>query len=54
VRVLPETLTQMKKLSKKSSCRRCKILRLNYSFRSQNTDEEIAHGMELAKALGTR
>lgn len=53
-RVAPETLTQMKEVKKKFDTAGIKIYALNYSFRAQNTDEEIEHGMEMAKALGTK
>lgn len=53
-RVAPETLTQMKEVKKKFDAAGVHIYALNYSFRSQNTDEEIEHGMEMARALGTK
>lgn len=53
-RVAPETLTQMKEVKKKFDTAGVHIYALNYSFRIQNTDEEIEHGMEMAKALGTK
>ncbi len=53
-RVAPETLTQMKQVKAKFDAAGVKIYALNYSFRAQNTDEEIEHGMEMAKALGTK
>jgi len=53
-RVAPETLTQMKEVKKKFDTAGVHIYALNYSFRSQNTDDEIEHGMEMAKALGTK
>ena len=53
-RVAPETLTQMKEVKKKFDTAGVHIYALNYSFRAQNTDEEIEHGMEMAKALGTK
>lgn len=53
-RVAPETLTQMKEVKKKFESAGVYIYALNYSFRAQNTDEEIEHGMKMAKALGTK
>ena len=53
-RVAPQTLSQMKEVKKKFDTAGVHIYALNYSFRAQNTDEEIEHGMEMAKALGTK
>lgn len=53
-RVAPQTLSQMKEVKKKFDAAGVHIYALNYSFRAQNTDEEIEHGMEMAKALGTK
>jgi sugar phosphate isomerase/epimerase len=53
-RVAPETLTQMKEVKKKFDDAGIKIYALNYSFRPNNTDEEIDHGMSIALALGTK
>ena len=53
-RVAPGTLTQLKEVKKKFDSAGIQIYALNYSFRSQNTDEEIEHGMEMAKTLGTK
>ncbi len=53
-RVAPQTISQMKEVKKKFDTAGVHIYALNYSFRAQNTDEEIEHGMEMAKALGTK
>ena len=31
-----------------------RIYAMNYSFKASNTDEEVLHGMEMAKLLGTK
>jgi sugar phosphate isomerase/epimerase len=53
-RTSPESLTQMKEVKDKFDKAGIKIYAFNYSFRDNFTDEELAHGMELAKALGTK
>jgi sugar phosphate isomerase/epimerase len=53
-RTSPETLTQMKDVRKKFAQAGIRIYALNYSFRGSHTDEEVLHGMEMAKALGTK
>ena len=53
-RTSPETLTEMKDVRKKFSQAGIRIYALNYSFRASHTDEEVLHGMEMAKALGTK
>jgi sugar phosphate isomerase/epimerase len=44
----------MKDVRKKFSEAGIRIYALNYSFRKNHTDEEVLHGMEMAKALGTK
>jgi sugar phosphate isomerase/epimerase len=53
-RTAPETLVQMKDVRKKFAQAGIRIYALNYSFRRNHSDEEVAHGMEIAKALGTK
>jgi sugar phosphate isomerase/epimerase len=53
-RTAPDTLVQMKEVRKKFSQAGIRIYALNYSFRKNHTDEEVLHGMEMAKALGTK
>ena len=53
-RTSPDTLKQMKDVRAKFAKAGVKIYAFNYSFRPQNTDEEIAMGMQMAKALGTK
>jgi sugar phosphate isomerase/epimerase len=53
-RTSPETLTQLKDVRNKFSQAGIRVYALNYSFRSNHTDEEVLHGMEMAKTLGTR
>jgi sugar phosphate isomerase/epimerase len=53
-RTSPETLVQMKQVRKQFSAAGIRIYAMNYSFRSNHSDEEVLHGMEMAKALGTK
>lgn len=53
-RTSPDTLRQLRDVRKKFSEAGIRIYALNYSFRQSHTDEEVAHGMEMAKALGTK
>ena len=53
-RVAPETLEQLKGVKKKFETAGIKIYAFNYSFRPNNTDEEMEHGMKMALALGTK
>jgi len=53
-RVAPETLTQMGEVKKKFETAGIKIYAFNCSFRPNNTDDEIEHGMKMARALGTK
>src|SRR5215217_5101526 len=45
-RVAPETLDEMKQVKAKFDKAGIKLYALNYSFRPNNTDEEIEHGMK--------
>ncbi|MGH9630567.1 MAG: sugar phosphate isomerase/epimerase family protein [Bryobacteraceae bacterium] len=53
-RTAPETLAQMKEVRRKFNDAGIRVYAMNYSFRDQHTDEEIGHGMEMAKVLGTK
>ncbi len=53
-RTSPEALAQMQTVKKKFKDAGIQIYALNYSFRKNHTDEEVAHGMKMAKALGTK
>jgi sugar phosphate isomerase/epimerase len=53
-RTSPETLTQLKDLRRKFAQAGIRVYALNYSFRKNHTDEEVLHGMAMAKALGTK
>jgi sugar phosphate isomerase/epimerase len=53
-RTAPETLTQLKEVRKKFAQAGIRIYALNYSFRVSHSDEEVLHGMEMAKTLGTK
>jgi sugar phosphate isomerase/epimerase len=53
-RTAPETLTQLKDVRKKFAEAGIRVYALNYSFRRNHTDEEVLHGMEMAKTLGTK
>ena len=53
-RTAPETLVEMKGVRKKFAQAGIRIYALNYSFRKSHTDEEVLHGMAMAKALGTK
>ena len=53
-RTSPESLQQMKQIRRKFSDAGIRIYALNYSFRKNHTDEEVLHGMEMAKTLGTK
>jgi sugar phosphate isomerase/epimerase len=44
----------MKQIRRKFSDAGIRIYALNYSFRKNHTDEEVLHGMEMAKTLGTK
>ena len=53
-RTSPETLTQLRDVKKKFGQAGIRVYALNYSFRANHTDEEVLHGMEMAKTLGTK
>ena len=53
-RTSPETLAQMKQVRKQFAQAGIRVYAMNYSFRKNHTDEEVLHGMEMAKALGTK
>ncbi len=53
-RTAPETLVQLKDVRKKFAKAGIRVYALNYSFRKNHTDEEVLHGMAMAKALGTK
>lgn len=53
-RTSPASLEQMKAVRKKFDKAGIHIYAMNYSFRASNTDEEVLHGMEMAKLLGTK
>jgi sugar phosphate isomerase/epimerase len=47
-------LEQMKEVRKKFDKAGIRIYAVNFSFRGSNTDEEVLHGMEMTKLLGTK
>ena len=53
-RTSPASLEDMKKIKAKFDASGINIYSFNYSFRDNWTDEEIAQGMKMAKALGTK
>jgi sugar phosphate isomerase/epimerase len=53
-RTAPETLVELKGVRKKFAHAGIRVYALNYSFRKTHTDEEVLHGMAMAKALGTK
>jgi sugar phosphate isomerase/epimerase len=53
-RIAPETLVQMRDVRKKFAQAGIRVYALNYSFRKSHTDDEVLHGMAMAKALGTK
>lgn len=53
-RTSPQALTDMGVVKKKFADAGIQIYALNYSFRKNHTDEEVAHGMKMARALGTK
>jgi sugar phosphate isomerase/epimerase len=48
------SLDQMKEVRQKFNKAGVRIYAMNYSFRKDHTDEEVLHGMEMAKLLGTK
>ncbi|MBI1898294.1 MAG: sugar phosphate isomerase/epimerase [Acidobacteria bacterium] len=53
-RTSPEALQQLREVRKKFGRAGIQIYALNYSFRRNYSDEEVARGMEMAKVLGTK
>jgi sugar phosphate isomerase/epimerase len=53
-RTAPSTLDQMKEVHKKFNNAGIRVYAVNFSFRAEHTDEEVLHGMEMAKILGTK
>lgn len=53
-RTSPASLEQMKDVRKKFDKAGIRIYAVNFSFRGSNTDEEVLHGMEMTKLLGTK
>jgi sugar phosphate isomerase/epimerase len=53
-RTSPASLEQMKDVRRKFNNAGIRIYAMNYSFKANNTDEEVLHGMEMAKLLGTK
>lgn len=53
-RTAPSTLEQMKEVRRKFNNAGIRIYAMNYSFRAEHSDEEVLHGMEMAKLLGTK
>ena len=53
-RTAASSLDQMKQVRQKFKDAGIQIYALNYSFRNEHNDEEVLHGMEMAKALGTK
>ena len=53
-RTAASTLDQMKEVRRKFNNAGIRVYALNYSFRAEHSDEEVLHGMEMAKLLGTK
>lgn len=53
-RTADSSLEQMKDVRRKFSKAGIQIYAMNYSFTGNHTDEEVLHGMEMAKLLGTK
>jgi sugar phosphate isomerase/epimerase len=53
-RTAKSSLDQMKEVRRKFNNAGIRVYALNYSFRAEHTDEEVLHGMEMAKLLGTK
>jgi sugar phosphate isomerase/epimerase len=53
-RTSPESIQQAKQIKKKFDQAGVRIYAFNYSFRKNHTDEEVLHGMRIAKAMGTK
>jgi sugar phosphate isomerase/epimerase len=53
-RSAPSSLDQMKEVRRKFNSAGIRIFAVNFSFRAEYTDQEVLHGMEMAKLLGTK
>lgn len=53
-RTSQDSLNKAKETKKKCDDAGVTIYAFNYSFRKNNTDEEVLHGMEMAKLMGTK
>jgi sugar phosphate isomerase/epimerase len=53
-RTSPAALQQMKDVRRKFDNAGIRIYAMNYSFKANNSDEEVLQGMEMAKLLGTK
>jgi sugar phosphate isomerase/epimerase len=53
-RTSPASLEQMKEVRKKFDKAGIRVYAVNFSFKGSNTDEEVLHGMEMTKLLGTK
>lgn len=53
-RTAASSLDQMKEVKRKFNKAGIRVYALNYSFNASHTDEEVLHGMEMAKLLGTK
>jgi sugar phosphate isomerase/epimerase len=53
-RTAASSLDQMKEVRRKFNNAGIRIYAMNYSFNQNHTDEEVLHGMEMAKLLGTK
>lgn len=53
-RTAPSSLDQMKEVRRKFSSAGIQVYAVNFSFRADYTDEEVLHGMEMVKLLGTK
>jgi sugar phosphate isomerase/epimerase len=52
-RTAASSLEQMKEVRRKFNKAGIRVYAMNYSFNRNHTDEEVLHGMEMAKLLGT-
>jgi sugar phosphate isomerase/epimerase len=53
-RTSPDTLRELRDVRRKFNQAGIRVYALNYSFRANHTDQEVLHGMEMAKVLGTK
>jgi sugar phosphate isomerase/epimerase len=53
-RTAASSLDQMKEVRRKFNNAGIRVYAMNYSFNRNHTDEEVLHGMEMAKLLGTK